>query len=143
MKGYRCCIAEQDITAKIKASISIALKNREYITEYDSRRAPVLIKIPEEQINPPKVQPGGAIGKDYLYLQIYYLPANMIYYLHMHTNQGNKPTGLPLEDLRLCLGKKKQLNDRTVFFSRRQNSTEDQTTEIPVKIKVNKRCNLG
>lgn len=83
------------ITEKVKLRLVEALKECGCIVEYDTKRAPVHIKVPETLTDDERLVKHSKrdMCNDFLFYELYYAPGEKCYYVHLRCQLNNSPAG--------------------------------------------------
>ena len=122
-----------EITEKIKLCLVEALKSNGQCVQYDSKRAPVYLKVPMEVTNDERLveRAYDDISKDFLFFELYYAPGEKCYYVNLRWQLDNCPENFDSEMYRKNLKKKTLIYSKKIF--------KNQTSEYVAELEKNPR----
>ena len=104
------------LTEKVKTQLIEALRERGYKVQYDPKRAPVYIKVPEKLTNDTRLvdQSQDNIDKDFLFYELYYAPGEKCFFVNLRCQLHNCPVGFDTAVYGKDLGKKSLLVSKKI-----------------------------
>ena len=84
-----------ELTEKVKLSLIAALTDCGQYVQYDPKRAPAYLKVPESLTNDVRLvdRTSEDISNDFLFYELYYAPGERCYYLNLKCQLNNCPSG--------------------------------------------------
>lgn len=104
-----------DLTEKVKLRLIEALKTKNQYVQYDPKRAPAYLKLPNGLTEDSRLVDYNRndISKDFLYFELYYAPRIKCFYVSLKCQMDNRPAGFDST----VYGK--ELNKNTALKSKR------------------------